>query len=255
MSCLPFPSFFNLAPVDADNDRAALAAVGSCRIDPLTCTPGNVVEEYTAIYSKNKEQADVDCNSEASKDEKKKEKKKRMKQGVAMAAKYLQQTLRLDVSIIDVQIKISSQQIVETDGCICACFLDAGCKSIVIDGTNLQALDSAKIPRERVIASFEGKCGNTSEEEVAAALRFANTISVSLAVSDDKTVFLESVDTILSYIPDKADRVIFELTNVADAEASTTELVAAISKKCKDWKGSIALVDPTAHVLGMNYAA
>ena len=116
MSCLPFPSFVNQIPVDPDNKRAALSASGSCRINPLTCAP-QFMEEYVAICNKNKEQALVDClEGNISKDEKKKLKKKYMKQGVAMASKYLNESLQLDVSVVNVQIVIESNLIIESDG-------------------------------------------------------------------------------------------------------------------------------------------
>jgi len=152
----------------------------------------------------------------------------------------------LDVSVVNVQIVIESKSIIETDGCLSACFLDAGCTAIVIDGKNLEAMDAAKIPKERIVASFSG-VDAVSKEAVTSALPLANTISVPIST-------LEEADTILSYIPEKDDKVIFELSN-ADASSTTTELVAAIAKKCKDNKGKIALVDPCATVLGTNYAA
>ncbi len=245
MSCLPFPSFVNQIPVDLANKRGALAASGSCRIDPLTCAP-EFVDAFVAICDKNKEQALVDGQEDVTKDEKKKLKKKYMKQGVAMASKYLTENLQLDVSVINVQIVIESSKIIETDGCLSACFLDAGCTAIVMDGTNLEAMDAAKIPNERLIASFSG-VDAASKEAVASALPLASTISVPIST-------LEEADTILSYIPEKTDKVVFELSN-ADASATTTELVAAIAKRCKDHKGKIALVDPCATVLGTNYAA
>jgi phosphoribosyl-ATP pyrophosphohydrolase/phosphoribosyl-AMP cyclohydrolase/histidinol dehydrogenase len=199
------------------------------------------------ICNKNKEQALVDClEGNISKDEKKKLKKKYMKQGVAMASTYLGEKLQLDVSVVNVQIAIDPTLIVETDGCLSACFLDAGCSAIVIDGENLEAMDAAKVTRERIVASFEGTEA-ASKEAITAALALASTISVPISS-------LEEADAILSCIPEKTDKVIFELSN-ADASETTTELVKAIAKKCKDHRGKIALIDPCATVLGTNYAA
>jgi len=246
MSCLPFPSFVDQIPVDASNKRAALSASGSCRIAPLTCAP-EFEKEFEDIFNKNKEQALVDSmEGDISKDEKKKLKKKYMKQGVAMATTYLTKSLQLDVSVVNVQIVLDAKMIVETDGCLSACFLDAGCTAIVIDGKNLEAMDAAKIPKERIVASFPG-VDNTSQEDVTSALQLSSTISVPISS-------LEEAETILSYIPEQSDKVIFELSN-ADTSSATTELVAAVAKKCKDHKGKIALVDPCATTLGTNYAA
>lgn len=246
MSCLPFPSFVDQIPVDASNKRAALSAAGSCRIDPSKCAQ-QFIGDYEDICNKNKEQALVDClEGSISKDEKKKMKKKYMKQGVAMASTYLTKMLQLDVSVVNVQVVLDPSLIIETDGCISACLLDAGCTAIVIDGKNLEAMDAAKIPRERIVASFQGGCA-ASKNEITAALALASTISVPISS-------LEEAEIILSYIPEKTDNVIFELSN-ADTSSATTEFVAAIAKKCKDGKGKIALVDPCATTLGTNYAA
>jgi len=246
MSCLPFPSFVDQIPVDAANKRGALSAAGSCRIDPLTCAP-QFKEDYVAICNKNQEQALVDRLSETvSSDGKKKLKKKYMKQGVAMASVYLTEMLQLDVSVVNVQVVLDPSTIIETDGCLSACFLDAGCTAIVIDGKNLEAMDAAKIPRERIVASFKG-ADDASEEDITAALALADTVSVPISN-------LNEAETILSYISEASDKVIFELSN-ADASSTTTELVKAIAKICKDNKGKIALVDPCATTLGTNFAA
>jgi hypothetical protein len=244
MTSLPFPYFVQQTPVDAASNRAALAAVGKCRIAPATCSND---EEFRAICAKNKEQALVDTETPETKDENKKLKKKYMKQGAAMASKYLQETLQLDVSVIDVEVVVESKDIVETDGCLAACMLDAGCAAIVIKGTDVDAMDAAKIPRERVVANFTED--SATSEAIAAALPFASTISVELSKNS-----LETVDRILPLVPEKKDKVAFQLSPGL-ANDDLTSLVSQISKKCKDAKGSIALVDPSATDLGLSYAA
>jgi len=180
------------------------------------------------------------------KDEKKKLKKKYMKQGIAMASDYLTKSLQLDVSAVNVQVVLDSKTIIGTEGCISACFLDAGCKAVVIDGKDLETMDAAKIPRERIVASFPAVDTET-EEAISAALALAANINVTVTN-------LEEVKTVMSRIPEESDKVIFELTN-ADTSSTTTEFVAAIAKICMDHKGKIALVDPCATTLGTNYAA
>ncbi|KAG7373999.1 phosphoribosyl-ATP diphosphatase [Nitzschia inconspicua] len=254
MTSLPFPSFANSSPTDGSSQH--LSASGCCRISPQTCSSA-FTDDYLAICAKNKEQALVDDSIEdkAAKDEAKKLKKKYMKQGMAMASKYLQETSKLDVSIVDVQVVIEPAQIIQTDGCVCACFLDAGCASIVIDGSNLEALDAAKIPKERVVATFDGS--DLDSSAIEAALGFASTVSVRLPTGLEKEKLMEIVNQVLTFVPSKSDKVIFELlhpTSSAPIE-ELTDLVAEISKKCKDGKGSIALIDPTAFELGMSYAA
>jgi len=245
MTSLPYPYFVKDIPVDASNGRAALPAVGTCRFDPSTCFDPS---EYRAICDKNREQALVDTDTPETKKENEKLKKKYMKQGVAMASTYLQKTLQLDVSVVDVQVVVTAEDVLTTDGCLAACLLDAGCTAIVMDGTHVEAMDVAKIPRERLIAHFDDESVAT-EESVVAALVHAGTISVFLPDHS-----LDTVERILSLVPEKNDKVSFVMACGEDVEAMCTT-VAAISKKCKDWKGHIGLIDPPVKCLGLCFAA
>jgi hypothetical protein len=258
MASLPFPFFVQQTPVDAEQDqkRAALSAVGRCRIAPLDTTDDE--SSYRAIYAKTKDQALVDTSTDTpeTKEEQKKLKKKYMKQGVAMASKYLEESLGLDVSVIDVEVVVNSKDIVETDGCLAACLLDAGCAAIVVVvvGTDTTAMDAAKIPRERMVAHFSS-ADQATAEAIAVVLPLAGTISVELN-SNNNTSSLETVDRILSLVPEKKDKVSFQLATPSMANKDElTLLVSQISKKCKDGKGSIALVDPSATDLGLSFAA
>lgn len=244
MASLPFPCFEQQNPVDSENNRAALVAVGRCRFSPSTCSN----EDFRDICAKTKEHALVDTATSETKDENKKLKKKYMKQGVAMASKYLRETLKLDVSIVDVEISVESKDITETDGCLAACMLDAGCSAIVVEGTAVDAMDAAKIPRERIVAHF--KEGQATPDAVTAALAFAGTISVELSNNS-----LDTVDKVLSMIPDKKDNASFQLSTSNLATQELTEIVSKISKKCKDGKGRISLVDPSASDLGLSFSA
>jgi hypothetical protein len=245
MTSLPFPYFVKDSPVDVTSHRAALSAVGTCRLDPSTCVVD--IAEYRAIGDKNREQALVDTDTPETKKENEKLKKKYMKQGVAMASTFLQQTLQLDVSVVDVQLVLAADDVLGTDGCLAACFLDAGCAAIVLDGTHVDAMDAAKIPRERLIAQFDEN--QATADAVLVALTLAGTISVALISNS-----LETVDKILALVPEKKDKVSFTLASIGgDEEMCGT--VSAISKKCKDGKGNIGLVDPTANRLGLCFAA
>ncbi|CAJ1944243.1 unnamed protein product [Cylindrotheca closterium] len=240
MSNLPFPIFVQNKPVDPDNKRAALAAVGQCRFYPSTCSNPSDYAEFQDICAKNKEQALVDTDTPETKDESKKLKKKYMKQGVAMASKYLRQTLQLDVSIISVQVVLEGKHILETDGCLVACMLDAGCAAIVVDGLNLAALDAAKVPRERIVAHFSSSEAATSDA-IQAALSFASCISVELSNNS-----LETVDSTLSLVTEQSDTVDFQLT------APSSDIVAQIISQSK---ASVGLVDPSADLLGSSCIA
>jgi hypothetical protein len=247
MTSLPYPFFVNETPVDTDNNRSALSAVGRCRVSPETCTASN--EDYRAIFFKNKEQAHVDVATPETEDENKKLKKKYMKQGVAMASTYLNDKLQLDVSIIDVEVVVDPKDIVETDGCLTSCLLDAGCARIVVDGTHVDAMDAAKLPRERVVAHFNES--NATAENIQSALPLAGTISVELTHA-----VLETVERILSLVPGKRDMVVFQLASIKGiTDDDLTKMVGQMSRLCKDGKGAISLVDPSANQLGLSYAA
>ena len=245
MTSLPFPYFVHDTPVDAAQGRAALSAVGTCRVDPSTCCDST---EYRALCEKNREQALVDTDTPETKSEHEKLKKKFMKQGVAMASTYLQKTLQLDVSVVDVQFVLKSDDVLGTDGCVAACLLDAGCAAIVMDGTNVKAMDAAKIPRERLMAHFDDERYATADV-VSEALIHSGTISVALTHHS-----LETVDRILALVPDKKDKVVFTLA-CSGSDEDMCRTVAAISKKCQDYKGKIGLVDPTPTCLGLCFAA
>mmetsp|Transcript_9604 Transcript_9604/g.10332 ORF Transcript_9604/g.10332 Transcript_9604/m.10332 type:complete len:511 (+) Transcript_9604:204-1736(+) len=289
MACLPYPSFINHLPVGTDDDdettgggnRKALSAAGSCRINPsamkkIVTTLASVIldqtnHEYELIVAKNVEQASVErsilsvsaSSSEEEKDkmkELKKVKKKYMKEGVAMASKYLIETLKLDVSIVNVEIVLESSQIMETDGCLCSCFLDAGCSSIVIAGTNINAMYVAQLPKARIIALFT-EDDKPTQAQVEEALDYASTISIDIEASiyltdEYKIFFLEKVDLYLSYLgsTDNKNKLIIGVLRTAAATADTT-FIANISTKLKDEKGRILLKDPTAAQLGTAYAA
>lgn len=264
MASLPFPSFVNQIPVDASNARAALVAVGTCRISPRTygggLATGATKDDFEAIVAKTKQQASVDVAVDHTADvdvdknqQAKKLQKKYMKEGVAMASRYLRETLQLDVSCIHVQIVLGVQDVLETDGCVCACFLDAGCAAVVVQGSHVEALDACKVPRERIIATFDYVEDKITQDAISAALALAHTINVVLSPGTSTT---GEADQILALLPEPHNKVIFELQPSSyTLQEDLTGIVAAISQKTKDNKGSVALVDPATNDLGMAYAA
>lgn len=132
LKAAPFPSFVRASL----EERASMAAVGRCR---LLMDDNN----YLAIVNKCKDQAQAAD---------KKEKKKFMKQGVAMAEAFLI-NYGVDASIVNVEVVIPNQHMVDTNGCLASCWLDAGCANIVLTNDDLlkSATDAARIPRERLI--------------------------------------------------------------------------------------------------------
>lgn len=240
MTSLPYPVFFSQTPVDTDNGRGALAAVGKCRIYPETCLPDAAL--YRSIVDKNVEQA-LETSD-------KQERKKYMKQGVGMAKSLLEDTLQLDVSIVNVEIVVSPDDVVKTDGCLAACFLDAGCHAIVMDGSNVEAMDAAKIPRERLVAHFSTSTPTAEEIEAASAL--ASTISVEYRVENNNKASVDDLQALLILGESMADTSTVIQVRPEDCDASNAvELAAMIG----ELDGPVALVDPTPTQLGLSYAA
>lgn len=253
MTSLPFPTFSSQLPVDEANNRTALSAVGRCRFNPEI-----VGESYREIVAKNVEQAQVDVDNATAenKDELKKLKKKFMKQGVAMAQKLLRETLKLDVSVIDAEVVVDPNDLVSTDGCVAACLLDAGCQTIVTDGTNLEAMDAAKIPRERLAAHFQydkikekgGDMTSNFIEAFKSASGLASIVSVDVQETNLEAILeifnasagIEGVECVVQFAPS---------TEEGELESLTKE----ISEKAP--KGKITLTDPTARQLGLSFAA
>lgn len=253
MTSLPYPTFIHHTPVG--DGRDALSAVGKCRIYPKTCCADP--SEFYSIVAKNTEQArvDVDVEDKEVRDEHKKLRKKFMKEGVAMAKRFLTETLKLDVSVVDVEVYVDPEDIIATDGCLAACFLDAGCHAVVTDGSDTTALDAAKLPRDRLVAHLASAL---SPDALQAAAAFASTISVQ--VPDGASV--ESVTTILQYeaeIQKELDfQIVVQLKTDACGCSNNDELavmIGAMLKSCKDAHGTLTLVDPTAAQLGLSYAA
>ena len=328
MTSVPYPTFVNQPPVDASdskgNGRAALAAVGKCRVFPQTCFANSAcaAEEFRAIVAKNVEQANasalassmdhcdninvnINVDSEQ-KDMHKKLQKKYMKEGVAMAKNFLTETLQLDVSIIDVELHVDPKDLLDTDGFVASCFLDAGCHAIVTDGSDIVALECAKIPRERLVAHFSsqsllsqqlplmivsgsgsGLGDGLGDEDIAAvnlmitnAASLASIISVEVSSSDDDDddnghVSVETVSGILQFNYEQQKELDYHIMvqlNSADCNRATTtqgdtrelaSMIGAIMAKtttgkdghASDSNNTVSLVDPSAHQLGMSYAA
>jgi hypothetical protein len=263
MTSIPYPTFVSQAPVDAENGRTRLSAVGKCRIFPQKYGS----EDFQAIIAKNKEQAlvDVDVEDKEQKDINKKLKKKYMKEGVAMAKKFLMETLLLDVSVVDVEVYVEPTDLKETDGCVAACLLDAGCHAIVTDGSDVSALDVAKIPRERLVAHFDANFASTlfSDGAMGSIASAAALASItSMAVSGSENVSVEKVTKILQFGMEKQKELKYSMVvqlNPADFACDTdgelATMVGAILKSCKNGHGTLSLVDPSASQLGLGYAA
>lgn len=247
---VPFPTFDRNSPADGQ----ALSAVGRCRVNPLTCTPN--ADEFNAIIAKNLEQANVDDTAQDPKvkDENKKLKKKYMKQGVAMAQTYLINTLQLDVSIVCVEIVIDANSIIKTDGCIVSCFLDAGCDKIAVSGNKdlmLQALDAARVPRERLVAHLE----EVSDDVISSVLPFVASVSVAYISKVTMDGCKDIINQISKVVGENSKTI---TVHIQVPSSTNVDIVASVSSFCSEKEtpmGTLSLIDPSAHELGMAYVS
>jgi phosphoribosyl-ATP pyrophosphohydrolase / phosphoribosyl-AMP cyclohydrolase / histidinol dehydrogenase len=276
MTSTPYVSFINNIPVgtNIDDNNIALVAVGRCRIN-ITNTV-----QYKEIVQKNIEQAKIlQLIKDSKGDDKEKEEnnkklcKKFMKQGVAMASTYLESVLLLDVSIIDVEIVINNYDIIQTNGCIAACFLDAGCDCIVLSYNNNDtnntklndAFDIAQIPSSRLIASI----GNTSSYDTIESIKrsieevkqYCTAVSI-LFCKEQKNSDLVIVSELLSLGCNELKMIIEINPNEFNTEDDNNEYYlpklvgnwCTNEKECKNKKG-IVIHDPSAIVLGKCYSS
>ena len=269
MACLPYPTFLH-SPTQTPS-ALALSSVGRVRIHPLSC-PGSAVVvndkdddgasttsggasssiKINAAYQEILAKTILQSQTPKSDKESKQLRKKYMKQSVAMTSSFLSASLGLDVSIVDVEMVLSAKDVVDSDGCLACCFLDAGCAYIVIDTSNdddgglekaVEAVDTARLPKERLILHFDSVNSliESSCDEIDSRVA---TVSVA-ADGEDALARMDEWNT-------KGLKWTIQLTcSVGD---DVVEKVAAISKACKENAGSITLVDPTAEQLGLSYA-
>ena len=266
---IPFPTF-NL------NNPAAtphLASVGRCRINPKSYAES--CEEYNAIISKNMDQSQVkvDVDDADLKSTNKKLKKKYMKQGVGMAQSYLYDNLGLDASSIDIEILVDASDIIQSDGCVAACFLDAGCDKIAITGGEsvndiLEAVNIAGVPRDRVVVHLDyfdvlDLMRNSEKNDLFPIIfSMANTISVDMSAKSDNTTELSTAFMIeLAKSAAGADNNVTDVNIVLQIPSTVDSceyFVAVISQFCGDKEtplGTVSLIDPTPTQMGMCYAA
>lgn len=256
---VPYPTFLNKSPTE---EGQALHILGRCRINPLSYT--NLTEQINKIYSKNVDQSKVDeqVSDAEVKESNKKLKKKFMKQGVAMAQSYISDTLKLDSSVIDIEILTDAVTVLSSRGCITACLLDAGCDKVAIACQNnddtLKALHVSRVPKERLAAHFHA---SVSKDILASVLEYTDTISIELK---NPPMDFQKYKDIIQEISEGAKSV----TTPKDININF-HIPASIVDECEDLipdilnhfkeretpKGTVFLIDPTAQQLGKSYAS
>jgi phosphoribosyl-ATP pyrophosphohydrolase/phosphoribosyl-AMP cyclohydrolase/histidinol dehydrogenase len=156
----------------------------------------------------------------------------------------------LDPSIVDIEIVISSADVLQSDGCVAACFLDAGCHAIVLpDGTDGTALDACQLPRDRVVAHFNDTYTTNTEsllQLLLAAAPLASTMSLAFPVGTNMEDTLSTLNSGLS----SSDKVAL----VVQVPAHTEGLEQVVGRMSK-MGTTMCIVDPTAQELGMSYVA
>jgi phosphoribosyl-ATP pyrophosphohydrolase / phosphoribosyl-AMP cyclohydrolase / histidinol dehydrogenase len=295
MTSVPYPTFTNLAALP---QWASLSAVGRCRI-PLGLTldtsatsapmPSSdhstspATTTYATILDLCKKQAAA-LHSANDKEANKKLAKKFMKQAVALAADFLQTTLGLDVSVIDVEVHLLNlNDVIQTDGCIASCFLDAGCARIVLTyGTNLgDAIQAARVPRERLAVHYHNPLDGTVsssgsvllssqlveqvKEMIKQVQEDCDTISVSADVQNGDTDVLANL---LSFTSERDVGIVVQIQSGAVSndngsnkattnDTALSKLVGNVlqSTPSDSCRNTISLLDPTARQLGDCYAA
>ena len=258
MTSVPYPTF------EKTVDRQALAAVGRCRIQPSRTDD----VAFDAIVTMCIKQGAADLESSVNNEiEAKKLQKKYMKQGVALAAAYLQEKHLLDVSVVDVEILLTNEDIIATAGCLASCFLDAGCARIVLklDEALPDAIAAARVPRERLMVHVSSTDAASFASDHTQVLQSVFNMvkvdcsSVSVYVGEESGPNLQAtLQTILdaSKSEESVD-VVVQFRPSTDCVSSLAALVAALSKSTSSSTSetTISLIDPTAEQLGASYAA
>ena len=199
----------------------------------------------------------------------KKLRKRLTKECVSMASSYLRKTLRLDVSVIDVEIVLSARAVVDTDGLLACCFLDAGCARVVVrarddDGGGdadiglsraLEACDATRVPRERLVLH----CRRDGGIMGAIARRIGEVESRVGTVSLQSETSPSSSSS--SPLPPPSLFAKLKLVVQLDARRNASSIdeliseVSSLSKTIGENRGYVTLVDPTSEQLGRCYAA
>lgn len=219
------------------------------------------MDEYQSIISL--------CLLQSQTDESTNEKlrKRYMKESVAKASSYLTQTLGFDVSIIDVDVVLNIDSILQTDGCLVSCFLDAGCAAVVVrvkqqeenDGNDnveddglskaLEACDVARVPRERLILHCKDDMLPHVINRMEAVESRVGTVSLQLR--GDTNAANSVVDTVSTTKADDMKWVFQIGTETTNSEG----LMSKVSQSMGENSASITLVDPTPEQLGLCYAS
>jgi phosphoribosyl-ATP pyrophosphohydrolase/phosphoribosyl-AMP cyclohydrolase/histidinol dehydrogenase len=225
----------------------SLTAVGRCRIDL------SHKAAFRSIVEKNKQQAMVQLDDSIENEtDRNKLQKKFMKEGVAMAKAFMEETLRLDVSIVDVEFVLEASDVIETDGCICACLLDAGCQTIVCQ--DLEALKACRLPCSRVMGStvYNGDMDEL-RTTILQVKEYCSMLSIHLNQSSH--ISQESISDLLAKLETDGLHIVVHLSPAQCLQEDLHSLVAFVCAALKEGAGTVCLQDPSVEQLGRSFAS
>jgi phosphoribosyl-ATP pyrophosphohydrolase/phosphoribosyl-AMP cyclohydrolase/histidinol dehydrogenase len=238
-----------------DNTTANDGAAVSSSITETTCCIDDPAQYYDTILQKTL----LQCNTPQDTKENKQIYKKYMKQSVALASSYLSRFLGVDTSIVDVEMVLPVKDVMESDGCLAACFLDAGCQYIVLEADSqsgsssslqdvMMACQVCGVPRERMVIHF-GSLGVFTEcfEDKRGEMGDKFGV-VSVGMDADLNLMKKVAEEI---VKDKAFKFVIQIPS-SDDVCST---VGEFAKSVKEDQGHVSLIDPSAQQLGSSYAS
>ena len=237
---IPYPCF-TAAPT------TSITSVGRCRLETSTS------KEFKQLVVKNIELAQAESQEKTS--EQKKLCKKLMKHSVAQCSAWLNTIA--DVSAIDVEVCVDGKEVLETNGFIVQCLMDAGADAVVLtrnegnDEEFVKVLDTARVPPERICAHFQslnGFLGFALKEFVAELVK---CISFSCICSAEEVTALKN--TVL-----ENESIFHCLRMVVMFESlSNLSMDDIVSNICSLSKTNIDVVmkNPSPEQLGLSFAA
>mmetsp|Transcript_11015 Transcript_11015/g.14383 ORF Transcript_11015/g.14383 Transcript_11015/m.14383 type:complete len:461 (+) Transcript_11015:107-1489(+) len=231
----PYPS------LNASKPASSIAAVGRCRIQ----TSGSA--EFQNIIDQNIERKRAEEVEKSP--EQKKLCKKLMKKSVAECFSWLNSIA--DVSVIDMEVCVESSMIVNTDGFIVQCLMDAGADAVVLSVNEslsladiMEILDCARVPRERIVVHFD----SFDDVKRMGSLESISVMAAALSIG------CNDVPTFLTALAEEATeevRVAAQIDVVGKSPSSLAEMAGTLSDQCV----GCVLNDPSPEQMGLAYAA
>ena len=195
-----------------------------------------------------------------------------MKHSVALASSYLMNGLGIDVSIVHVEMVLPVQDVMETRGCLAACFLDAGCDCIVLEMKSdsgcssscweemKEIVDECGLPKERMVLrlnddSWEKLLLSNDDNNICIEEMKERFRVLSIPVKKE-TDMKRVAETII----EKGFQFILEISSSSDDDDDDNDVISpasigAFSKSIGENHGHVTLIDPPLSHLASSYAS